>query len=38
MKGSTSSSNVLKRELLEKAKQTLAENTKVTVGLDIKKI
>eukprot|EP00347_Sterkiella_histriomuscorum_P021930 403332275 len=31
-------SNILKKELLEKAKQSLAENSKVTVGLDIKKI
>ena len=29
---------MLKKELLEKAKQALAENSKVTVGLDIKKI
>ncbi|CDW88742.1 dual specificity catalytic domain containing protein [Stylonychia lemnae] len=33
-----SNTNVLKKELLEKAKQALQENSKVTVGLDIKKI
>lgn len=31
-------SSILKKELLEKAKKALAENAKVTVGLDIKKI
>lgn len=35
---SPSKSSILKRELLEKAKKALAENSKVTVGLDIKKI
>ncbi len=38
-KGSSpSKSSILKRELLEKAKKALAENSQVTVGLDIKKI
>lgn len=31
-------SSILKKELLEKAKKALAENSKVTVGVDIKKI
>ena len=31
-------STILKKELLEKAKKALAENVKVNVGLDIKKI
>ena len=31
-------SNVLKRELLEKAKKALSENSKVNAGFDIKKI
>lgn len=31
-------SSILKKELLEKAKKALAENSKVNIGLDIKKI
>lgn len=34
----TKANNMLKKELLEKAKQALSENVKVNVGLDIKKL